>query len=363
MYVVTNRQIKKNTGNLEIFSKEPNEKGPNELRLVKVTRSGSKYKAAAVLETKIAQSKKNAFAKLYNIDPSDPNLNYPSIYVAHEIFSEAVKSKRQILIFVHGYNNDMEDVIKTATKLETLYKVRVIPFSWPANGGGTLTGAASYKSDKRDARVSTGAFDRFLEKMHGYHKLFTNAQKARLWDLAREDREENHEEARAEFSRLQAVECTVSINLLCHSMGNYLLKYSTKPSGSLMRDLVFDNICMVAADTNNKNHREWVGAMQSRSGIYVVINEDDSALGWSRRKPGDEQLARLGHYLKALNSENASYLDVTSTPYVGDEHSYFKDTPVKKNAKLKAMFSALFEGRRPESQMKYRSDINAYEVK
>ena len=128
-------------------------------------------------------------------------------------------------------------------------------------------------------------------------------------------------------------------------------------------ELVFDNVSMVAADTNNKNHKEWIGGMQSRSGIYVVINEDDSALGWSRRKPGDEQLARLGHYLKGLNSENASYLDVTSTPYARDEHSYFKDTPVKKNAELKAMFAALFEGGRPEPKMKYRSDINAYEIK
>ena len=363
MYIVTNRRIEKNTGDLGIFSKEPNEKGPNELRLVKVTRSGSKYKAAAVVETKIAQTRKNALAKLYNIDSADPNLDSPSLYVAHEVFSEAAKSKRHILIFVHGYNNDMEDVCKTATKLEALYKVRVVPFSWPANGGGTVTGAASYKSDKRDARVSTGAFDRFLEKLQAYHKLFINAQKARLWNSARETHPENHEEARVEFSRLQAVECTVSINLLCHSMGNYLLKYASKPSSAVMRELVFDNVCMVAADTNSKNHKEWIGGMESRTGIYVVINEEDSALGWSRRKPGDEQLSRLGHYLKGLNSENTSYLDVTSTPYVGDEHSYFKDTPVKKNAKLKAMFAALFEGRRPEQKMKYRADINAYEIK
>ena len=146
-------------------------------------------------------------------------------------------------------------------------------------------------------------------------------------------------------------------------MGNYLLKYATKPSASMMRELVFDNINMVAADTNSKNHKQWIGGMESRSGIYVVINEEDSALGYSRKKPGEEQLARLGHYLKGLNSGNASYLDVTSASYVDDEHSYFKDTPVRKNVKLKAMFAALFEGGRPESKMRYRPDINAYEVK
>lgn len=362
MYVVTNRQLTREIGDLGIFSKEPNQKGPNELRLVKVTKSGSKYKAVATKEVQIPQSKKNALAKLYNIDPADSVLNNPSLYVAHEVFSEAVKSKRHVLFFVHGYNNDMEDVIKTANKLEGLYKVRVVPFSWPANGGGPVSGAASYKSDKRDARVSTGAFDRFLEKVQDYHKLFITAQRGKLLESAKAAHPDNHEEARAEFSRLQAKACKVSINLLCHSMGNYLLKYATKPSGAVMRELVFDNVSMVAADTNSKNHKEWVGGMESRSGIYVVINEDDSALDWSRRKPGDEQLARLGHYLKGLDSVNATYLNVTSRN-VGDDHSYFKDKPVKGDEKLEAMFAALFEGRRPESKMRYQSDINAYKLR
>jgi len=131
----------------------------------------------------------------------------------------------------------------------------------------------------------------------------------------------------------------------------------------MMRKLVFDNVCMVAADANNKDHKYWVEGIQSRSGIYIVINENDSALKWSRRKPGEEQLARLGHYLKGLNSINTSYINVTAAAHVSDDHSYFKERPVEKNIKLKKLFASLFEGRRPESEMKYRSDINAYELR
>jgi esterase/lipase superfamily enzyme len=362
MYVITNRHLKKERGDLGIFSKEPNQKGPNELRLVKVTGSGNNYKAVATKEVAIPDSKKNAIAKLYDLDPDDPLLDMPSLHVAHDIFTEAAKSKRHILVFVHGYNNDMKDVMVTAKKIEALYKVRVVPFSWPANGGGVISGTASYKSDKRDARVSTGAFDRFIEKLHEYHKLFVTARRKKLMALARETHPDNHQEAKAEFSRLLAKECKVTINLLCHSMGNYLLKYATSSSTAMMRELVFDNINLVAADTNNKNHRDWVGGMESRSGVYVVINEEDSALGYSRKKPGEEQLARLGHYLKGLNAVNATYLNVTSRN-VDDDHSYFKDKPVKGDDKLKAMFAALFEGRRPESKMRYRPDINAYNLR
>jgi hypothetical protein len=102
--------------------------------------------------------------------------------------------------------------------------------------------------------------------------------------------------------------------------------------------------------------------MDARSGVYVVINEEDSAQGWSRRKPGDEQLARLGHCLKGLDATNVNYLNVTSK-HVDDDHSYFKDKPVKNDDKLKAMFSALFEGRKPESNMKYQPEINAYKLR
>ncbi|MFT5312747.1 MAG: esterase/lipase superfamily enzyme [Paraglaciecola sp.] len=363
MYTITNRKINKESGDLNIFSKEPNEKGPNELRLVKITKLGTKFKAEVINETSIPANKKKSIAKFYNIDPSDPILDAPSLYAAHDVFSDSAHNNRHVLLYVHGYNNDMDDVIKTAFKLEALYNVTVIPFSWPANGGGPLSGAASYKSDKRDARASTGAFDRFLEKVQGYHKLFVTAQKGKLMALVKVAHPDNHEQARAEYTRLQAKECKITLNLLCHSMGNYLLKYTTIPSSSMMRKLVFDNICMVSADTNNKNHKDWVGGMEARSGIYIVINQEDSALGWSRRKPGDEQLARLGHYLKDLDSTNADYLNVTSK-HVGDDHSYFKDDPVKNDDKLKAMFAALFEGRKPESKMKPQSEIiRAYKLR
>lgn len=40
-----------------------------------------------------------------------------------------------------------------------------------------------------------------------------------------------------------------------------------------------------------------------------------------------------------------------------------KDAPVKKNLKLKTLFSDLFEGRRAEEKLKYKADVNAYTLK
>ncbi len=362
MYVVTNRNIVKRSGDLDIISKEPNEKGPNELRLLEITGTSGRYRVR-LLDDTLPQRTSARLRRVLQLQPDDEVAIWRSLGVAYDIFSAALKDQKNILIYLHGYNNDLEDVLVTAEKLEKLYNLRVIPFSWPANGGGPVSGAASYISDKRDARVSTGAFDRFLEKLQNYHQMFTMLERGELWDRACKKQPDNHEAARAEYARLQARRCKVTINLLCHSMGNYLLKYATIPSGSMMRRAVFDNVCLVAADTKNQRHDEWVERIEARAGVYVIINRHDSALKWSRRKPGEEQLARLGHHLKSLNADNASYLNVTGAPHVGDDHSYFKDRPVEKNARLRRMFNSLFNGSEPESAMHYRADINAYELK
>jgi hypothetical protein len=95
----------------------------------------------------------------------------------------------------------------------------------------------------------------------------------------------------------------------------------------------------------------------------VVINENDSALGWSRCKPGKEQLARLGHYLRNLNAKNAYYINITQAKYVGGDHSYFKGKAANNNKSLLRLFRDIFQGYSAEQKLSYRADINAYELK
>ena len=92
----------------------------------------------------------------------------------------------------------------------------------------------------------------------------------------------------------------------------------------------------------------------------MVINENDHALKWSRRKPGDEQEERLAHHLRNLVARNAYYLDVTRSRGVGKEHSYFKGRAVTQNSTLKRMFSRVFEGGKAETAMEFHPDTNVY---
>lgn len=362
MYLITNRVIKNGKG-LSVFGKTPNSSGPNELRAAKVDKEGSKWSVTDIDDNLPKQEVidlKNKF-KL-NIDENKDW--HGSLAIACELFERAQKERKAILFFVHGYNNDVEDVLKTAFELESLYDVIVVPFTWPANGGGVISGTASYLSDKSDARASTGAMNRFVEKIQFYHSLLTEAALAKVKSdvNTRYPDKTNPTAASSLYSHLVDKSCSVKINLLCHSMGNYLLKHSLMTSENSTSDLIFDNICLVAADTNNKEHAQWVEKLDVRKRIYIVINEDDSALKVSRIKPGKQQLARLGHYLKKLNSDNAHYIDFTDVKHVDSEHTYFKGDSVNKNASLKMVFGKMFCGLPVEKHLIYHSDNNIYRL-
>lgn len=359
MFVITNRALRNGDG-LDVFDKTPNPSGPNELRMVLV--EGKRKPVVNVLSDKLTAAETKALATKYKLKIDTGAQWYASLKVACDLFESARKQEKHILFFVHGYNNDMGDVLKTAHELERIYNVIVVPFSWPANGRNKISGTLSYRDDKDDARASATALHRAVDKLSFYHQVMTEGVRTRLFEQAANKHKEDHERALALFTRLVERECTTTVNMLCHSMGNYVLKYATTPSGSSLRKLSFDNISLVAADANNPGHRTWVENLPVRNRLYVVINEDDYALKWSRRKPGDAQEERLGHHLKNLTAQNAYYLDVSRSRGVGKEHSYFKGGTVDNNATLRRMFAKLFEGSKAEVSMDFHADLNVYRL-
>lgn len=363
MYVVTNRKVNDREKGLKIFGDTPNPVGPNELRLVKVIKQETDYETE-LLDNKLTRTEIRELRKRHELDIDEREDWFASLRVACEIMERAVNERRHLLIYVHGYNNDMRDVLATAEAIEALYGVIIMPFSWPANGGGAVSGTLAYLDDKQDARVSMDALNRFLAKVHFYHEKLTEARRLAAWRRAMDEdaHRGNLGAVQERYSELLHQDCTVTLNLMCHSMGNYVLKYALRPSAAAAGKLIFDNVSLVAADANNQDHPAWVERIQVRNRLYIVINENDFALAWSRRKPGAEQRARLGHYLKNLIARNACYLDITGAEGVGNAHGYFTGGPVERNTALKALFQAAFTGGRAEESLRYAADINAYRL-
>jgi len=362
MYLITNRALntKDKKKGLDVFAKTPNPEGPNELRLMQITRKNNTW-VSKEIKDKLTHAAVKALKKKHGLDIDISKPWYGSLQVACELFTQAREQKKSILFFIHGYNNDVEDVMKAAYEIDRLYGVIVVPFTWPANGGGKISGTASYLSDKADARASSGALNRAVGKIQQLHLMLTAARKTQLFDRAQKKHPNNGQDAQSHFVKLVEKDCPVTLNLLCHSMGNYVFKNTLKTGDNATSKLVFDNICLVAADANNKNHAQWVGKLDVRKRINIVINENDSALKVSRIKPGDEQLARLGHYTRKLNSPNAHYIDITDAEHVGSEHTYFKGDAIA-NESLKFIFKEMFNGRPVEQHLEFQSDNKSYKL-
>lgn len=48
-------------------------------------------------------------------------MRHGSLRVACEVMRQASQTQRHVLVYVHGYNNDMSDVVKTVEEIEALY--------------------------------------------------------------------------------------------------------------------------------------------------------------------------------------------------------------------------------------------------
>lgn len=359
MYVVTNREIFPNKSGLEKFGSSVNAKGPNELRVVKVEQNGNDYDIE-LLADELPKAKAKKLIEQHSLALDPKAQHWISLQVAVDITEKARKNKSHVLFFVHGFNNDVGDVLKRAFALQQKYGVEVIPFTWPANGGG-VAGVVSYKSDKRDARASTGALERTLKIMREHFVIINEGQQRKLLASANAKHPDNQEARDSLYTRLLEKECPFTFNAMFHSMGNYLLKQMLKSSVTEGNDLTFDNVVLVAADTNNLDHKDWVDSMQFRKRLFITINEDDVALRASRAKFGSNQLARLGHYVKALDSVNAHYVNFTSAAWVKNSHAYFEE-PADKNNQVAAFFQKAFRGEAAEENLKYRAEGNWYEV-
>ena len=355
MFLVTNRNVQPGKPGLEKFGDKPNPNGPNELRLARAEQKGGAWDAE-ILSDRLSPAQKKQLGLL----ASRPA--FASQYVAHHLLDRVQGGNRNLLLFVHGFNNDVEAVLDRAEKISALYGVEVVPFTWPANGGG-VRGVASYKSDKRDARASAGALNRVFEKAHELLEQINRDRLAKIRADARKKHANNQENQDRYFAEESQKGCPFTVNLMLHSMGNYVFKQVMSSSVYEGHRLLFDNVIMVAADVNSHDHAKWVDRINCRRRTYITINEDDSALRASRIKSGEEQLARLGHYPHNLNSRHAVYVDFTNAPEADGSHAYFEDATVTdKNSDAFKFFTGALNGKRVEQEFDYDGAKNLYRV-
>ncbi|MCF3651564.1 alpha/beta hydrolase [Synoicihabitans lomoniglobus] len=362
MFVVTNREVFPTKTGLNAFGSTPSCSGPLELRLAEAKKSRDRWKIDILPDQVTA-----AMAAESGLDVSGPEPVYTSRYVAAKLLAR-INPKlsggrgkgRNFVLFVHGFNNDLKSALDRAWRFEKTYQVEVLVFSWPANGGGAK-GVASYLSDKADAQASVGALGRVLGKLQSIMAEVHATHEQRVEELANRRHPDDDEAWRTFFTEQAEKSCPFTVNLVLHSMGNYLFKKMLETSVFRSAQPIFDNVVLVAADTNTADHAEWVENIAARRRVFVTLNEHDIALAASRLKMGERQKARLGHYVFELNASNASYVNFTDAAHVARSHAYFEGKPTR-NPSVKAFFDAAFNGLAAEQALPYDAARNLYQV-
>ncbi|MDJ0580954.1 alpha/beta hydrolase [Crocosphaera sp.] len=319
MIIVTNRNLQEQESPDKKFGENFNENGPTELRVAEANKIDGQWQV-----------------EIFPDQLSYQGTEMPASEVIFLREQEQMKVKKQnCLFYVHGFNTSFKDALDIGYSLETNYNVKVLLFTWPSNGSESrrildrTRGILSYKSDKREAAESIGGLDRCFDVLRIYLDKYR--------DLA----------------------CNQSFNLACHSMGNYLLEQLVRSDLYSNETIFFDNIGLLAADVNNQGHEEWVDRLAYRKRLYVTINEDDFALAASRAKFGEQQLARLGHWIRNLTAEKPFYIDLTDQ--VGTSHSYFNDESLQQ-APIRKVFDNMFNGLRAERDLVFNSSLGVYQV-
>ena len=211
-------------------------------------------------------------------DTSDPTDSYTEI--GSQAFLDRLKKDpaEQILVYIHGFNNLPEpDIFPRAEKLQSLLDaaapqlVRVVPLIWPCDDDFGII--KDYWDDQDSADQAAFGFARVLGKFL---------------------------EWRAKQTEEDA--CYKRINLLCHSMGNRVLRLTLERWGRNYGGVprAFRNVFMAAPDVANEtlergNPGQFIP--DAARNVVVYFASDDFAMRASKISNVKNKVVtrRLGH--------------------------------------------------------------------
>ncbi len=208
----------------------------------------------------------------------------------------AKNKRRQVLVFIHGFNNRFEDAVYRFAQIVHDSDADVVPilFTWPSRGS-----VLAYGYDRESTNYSRDALEAVLRGIASQPSVG-------------------------------------EISVLAHSMGNWLtletLRQMAIRSGRV--DPKIKNVLLAAPDVDIDIARQQIGGLgPNRPSFTLFVSQDDRALAVSRRVWGST--ARLGAidpeqepYRTEIDMAKINVLDLTKLKS-GDplNHAKFAQSP------------------------------------
>lgn len=201
------------------------------------------------------------------------------------------ESEREVLIFIHGFNNTFDDAASRLAVLVYDMDFNGVPllYSWPSAGSGTPFG---YKHDEVTVSETVDAFTDFLREA---------VQHARAGGARR-------------------------CNIVAHSMGNRaLIEALTRLAAANAGPALFDEVVMAAPDVAERGFKErvWQKIRGSGTRLTLYASARDKALALSQTFSSFPRIGQAGPallLLDKLDTIDASEVDFSD---LGLNHTYF----------------------------------------
>jgi hypothetical protein len=293
--VVTNRNINDPSQTDEgLFGEQVNANGPSEIRLAWAEYRGGRWHLELIPEPDLLTEQ-----------------NRPSRLVFEACRESLLDSGRDCVFYVHGFNKQFRETLEQAKAIHDRYRVATVVFSWPSNPGGFIID--EYRQAQAIARNSTVAFDRTMQLLSSY--------------------------IREGFPD----ECGISLNMITHSLGNYLLEDFILDPIFSGQTRIFDNIVLHQADVDVETHIDWVQEMRYSRRVYVTFNEWDGILKYSDIINPD----RLGNTVPRPPAARPVYFDFSRAENIGTIHQLF-EAGARVNDNVAGLFSRALHGHTAE---------------
>ena len=214
------------------------------------------------------------------------------------------KENGDTLIYMHGYNVTFQAALLTGAILQEKSRIagqpplHVVVFSWPSEGSLT-----SYPQDRHNAKASGLAVARGMSKAVDFIRSLTREQA-----------------------------CRRSMHLICHSMGNYVLRWAVQEMLSMQpKNLprLFDQVILAAADEDDDTfelEHKLARLPELARRISVYFNRGDTALAASTAKGNPDRLGTDGPRNPRSAHPKTSLVDCSDVVEGTLEHSYYHES-------------------------------------
>jgi esterase/lipase superfamily enzyme len=199
---------------------------------------------------------------------------------------DATGAPADVLIFVHGFNNDNADVFHRAAQLayDAGFNGAVLTYDWASRGE-----LAAYTADEATAERSAPDFERFLRRVADS----THARR---------------------------------IAIVAHSMGTRLVSYALRDLGSAASAYRIDQVILAAADIDSATFVDQLASPLTRNSHHVTLYASTRDRALKASADLVHRAPRVGGGPPSLIiRDGADYVDASSidTDLIG--HGYFAE--------------------------------------